>query len=45
MRQKEVWPLCDEEITKNCFDWDTRNLIKNRKSKRGTGYAKVEAWK
>lgn len=45
MKKKEVWPLCDAEITKNCFDWDARILVKKRSSKRETGYAKVEVWK
>lgn len=45
MRKKEVWPLCDMEITNNCFDWDTRILVQKISLKRGTGYAKVEVWK
>ena len=45
MAKKKMWPLCREEITRDCFDWETQGLVDSRLRKRGLNYEKVVEWR
>jgi hypothetical protein len=45
MTQKQLWPLCNEKVTKKCYDWGSHTIVDGRKRKREVRYAQVEEWR
>ncbi|KAF2444021.1 hypothetical protein P171DRAFT_494147 [Karstenula rhodostoma CBS 690.94] len=45
MTQKQLWPLCNEKVTKKCYDWHSHTIVDGRRRKREVRYAQIEEWR
>lgn len=45
MSLKQTWPLCNADMNRRCYDWNSHSIIDGLRRKREVRYARIEEWK